>query len=202
MNSDTHDANRRAAWRWGTFVVSLLGLQVVGGIMAIMLATGDESVAIVPNYHEKAVRWDDEVALQAASRSLGWVCNVSQVDETSEVAGLRITLADREGNPIDLASGELQIYRHARAADVRRVKIPAGSLGSLELRGCFDSHGLWQVMIDVTDRAENRFAYSHELYVSPAASSPLMFDSRRSLRDRSVQNATFAEQTATLQGVE
>lgn len=168
MNSEVQNANRRAAWRWGSFVVGLLGLQVIAGIFAILLATGDESVAIVPNYHQKALQWDDEVALQTASRSLGWICDISQVDETSEVAGLRITLVDTQGKSIDVSSGELQIYRHARAADVRRVKIPPGHLGPLELSGCFDSGGLWQVMIDVTDRSENRFAYTQELLVRPA----------------------------------
>ena len=166
MKSETHDSNRRAAWRWGTLVVSLLGLQVVGGIMAIILATGDESVAVVPDYHQKALSWDDEIALQTASAALGWVCEVSQIDEASTVAGLRITLRDRDARPIELASGELQIYRHARAADVRRVKIPAGSIGILELTGCFDAYGLWQVTIDVTDRAGNRFAHARELYVT------------------------------------
>ena len=166
MNDETHDANRRAAWRWGTFVVSLLGLQVVGGMMALMLATGDESVAVVPDYHQKALHWDDEIALQTASRGLGWICAMSQIDETSTVAGLRIVLADRHAKPIELAFGELQIYRHARAANVRRVRIPAGLFELLELSGCFDAEGRWQVSIDVTDREGHRFAYSRELYVT------------------------------------
>ena len=64
MNAETQKANRRAAWRWGGFVVGLLSLQVAGGITAIVLATGDESVAVVPNYHEKSLQWDAEVAVR------------------------------------------------------------------------------------------------------------------------------------------
>lgn len=171
MNHETDDANRRAAWRWGTFVVGLLGLQVVGGMMALMLATGDESVAVVPDYHQKALHWDDEIALRTASRGLGWICVMSQIDEPSAAAGLRIVLADRHTKPIDLAFGELQIYRHSRAANVRRLRIPAGSFETLELSGCFDAEGRWQVSIDVTDREGHRFANSQELYVTAASRS-------------------------------
>ena len=169
MNGESREriqeANRRAAWRWGGLVVSLLGLQVIGGILAIMLATGDASVAVVPDYHQKALDWDNQVALRSASRALGWTCEVSQIEQSQGVAGLRIRLADRNGKPIDLSSGELQIYRHARASEVRRIKIPAGSVGLLELGQCFDATGLWQVSLDVNDRSGNRFTHSSELDV-------------------------------------
>jgi nitrogen fixation protein FixH len=168
MNPETHAANRSAAWRWGAFIVSLLGLQVIGGIMAIVLASSDESVAVVPNYHQKALKWDEEVAQRSASRALGWTVDVSQVDEAASAAGLRIALSDRRGKPIDLLSGKLEIYRNARASDVHRVEVPPGSYGLLELSGCFDVGGRWQVMLDVTDRAGNRFTCSHELYVRAA----------------------------------
>lgn len=166
MTTDIQDANRRAAWRWGSLIVGLLSLQVAGGIAAIVLASGDPSVGIVPDYHEKALHWDDEVALQTASQALGWDCEISQLDDSSSVAGLRITLTDRETKPVELASGELTIYRHVRASDVRRVKIPSGAIGMIELGGCFDADGLWQVTIDVSDRAGNRFVHSREINVT------------------------------------
>jgi hypothetical protein len=167
MNTDTREANRRAAWRWGGLIVGLLGLQVTGGISALVLATRDaSSVGIVPDYHQKALHWDEEMALQSASQALGWVCEVSQVDGASPVAGLRITITDRNTQPIELASGELMIYRHARATDVRRVRIPPGANGMIELGGCFNADGWWQVAIDVLDHTGNRFVHSRELDVT------------------------------------
>ena len=160
-----HDANRRAAIRWGAFVVGLLSLQVAGGAFAIFLATSDESVAIVPNYHQQALNWDQHVALQSASTKLGWNAAMSQFDGETGVAGLRIRLRDRDGGPVEIASGEIEIYRHARAATVRRVAIPAGAADSIDLGQCFDASGLWQVAIDVTDSDGNRFVDSQEIYV-------------------------------------
>ena len=179
MNSETHEANRRAAWRWGAFVVGMLGLQVAGGVMAIMLATGDQSVAVVPDYHQKALRWDEEVALRQASRSLGWTCEVDyRTAGGSRPATLQFALTDRGGVPVKIASGELKIYRHARAADVRVVPIPRDSIAVIELADCFDEAGLWQVSVDMQDHAGNRFVDSRELDVRLGASR--IADSSRS----------------------
>jgi nitrogen fixation protein FixH len=108
------------------------------------------------------------VAQRAASQALGWTVDVSERNQAAGRSGLRITLADRNGQPIDILSGELEFYRIARASDVRRVKVPPGSYGTLELSDCFEVRGRWQVMLDLTDRQENRFTSSHELYVRAA----------------------------------
>lgn len=165
MNQTNLEANRRAAWRWGGFVVVLLSLQVIGGILAIWLAGGDATVAVVPNYHEKALRWDEQVAVQTASDELGWKCEMHPTDTSLGRAGLYLKLADQDGLPVRVRSGQLRIYRHARASDVRRVNLPAKSFGVLQLGECFDHDGLWQVTIDVTDDGDNRFVQTLELRI-------------------------------------
>lgn len=167
--TDIQRANRRAAWRWGSLVVGLLSLQVAGGIVAIILASSDESVAVVPNYHEKALNWDAEMAAQAASAALGWRCEVSQIGGTAEPGGLRITVTDREGKPVAVRSGALRLYRHIRAADVRRLPLPAGQFALLELSDCFDAPGLWQVMLELRGDGGETFLHSQELMVQPQA---------------------------------
>lgn len=164
LDTTTQQANRRAAWRWGSFVVGLLSLQVTGGVLAIMLATGDQSVAVVPDYHEKALHWDDEVAARRASAALGWKYEADSFSG-QEASGLAIKLTDSQGQPIDSVSGELQLYHHARASQVRRVAIPPGNLGSLRLADCFAADGHWQVSIDVQDRSGNRFVDSREMEI-------------------------------------
>ena len=47
--------SRRAAWRWGTLVVTFLTLQVGIGVAAIVLSTGDRSVAIEPDYYQVCI---------------------------------------------------------------------------------------------------------------------------------------------------
>lgn len=162
---ELQQANRRAAWRWGSLIVGLLGLQVAGGVVAIILATGDESVAVVPNYHEKALNWDQEMAAQAASAALGWKCDVTTLDGQSVPSGVRITLTNRDGMPVVVESGELRIYRHVRASDVSHVPIPAGKFALLEIADCFDAAGIWQVMLDLRCEHGDRFLHSQEILV-------------------------------------
>lgn len=156
--SELHAANRRAAWKWGSLVVGLLGLQVVGGVVAIILATGDESVAIVPDYHQKALQWDQEMAVRRASEALGWNLDVQAVQADDGLpAGFVATLTDDRGQSIKVAEGNLRFYRHARAADVQQLPIPAGTFSTLRLDDCFGANGLWEVIIDITDVDGNRF---------------------------------------------
>lgn len=168
MSAQTAEANRRAAWRWGGFVVGLLGLQIAGGIFAIMLATGDKSVAVVPDYHQKALQWDRQVALQEASQRLGWTLGVEVTNSGRQHPGMSLLLVDRTGMPVVLDQGEIQIYRHVRASEVRTVALPNGTTGAIKLTDCFTSPGLWQVSVDVTDRQGNRFADSREINVELA----------------------------------
>lgn len=170
MNSQIAEANRRAAWRWGGFVVGLLSLQVAGGIFAIMLATGDESVAVVPDYHQKALQWDQEMAVQEASRQLGWTFDLQVISQDAEdrsdgSPGMSLFLTDKNDVPVTIEQGTIQIYRHVRAADVRTVALPKGTTGKVELTKCFPNPGLWQVSLDVTDNSGNRFTASRELDV-------------------------------------
>ena len=166
MDTETKNANRRAAFRWGAFVVGLLSLQVAGGVMAIVLATGDQSVAVVPDYHQKALDWDRERAVQDASRDLGWTCDLQIVPSVdSGDAGLRLSLLDREMQPVEIRQGEVQLYHHARAGQVRAVRLPAGRISRIELPDCFSADGWWQVSLDVTDDEARRFVDSREVLV-------------------------------------
>ncbi len=164
---DHQAANRSAALRWGSFVVGLLSLQVIGGIIAIMLATGDKSVAVVPDYHQKALDWDEHVAIRAASQRLGWNAEMTQAGEGTST-GLQLYLRDQTGQLVQIESGWIEIFRHARAGQVRRVPI-SDVAGAITLRDCFDAEGRWQVTLDVRDASGNRFVDSQEIYVVTAS---------------------------------
>src|SRR6056297_599142 len=107
--------NRRAAWRWGSLVVGMLTVQVVAGAFAIRLATRDPSVAVVPDYYQKALDWDDHVALRRASQKLGWDVLLQQIDLDKPYSGLQIDVVDRSGRPVPLKSGSVRLYSHVRA---------------------------------------------------------------------------------------
>lgn len=166
MNTtDASVANRRAAIRWGALVVGMLSLQVILGVVAVVLATSDQSAAVIPDYYNKALAWDEQRAQREASRSLNWQLEFVETDYGTMGSGLQINIRDADQQPIPIASGTVQLYRHARAAEVLVAPIAKAEDGIVEVAGCFPHHGLWQVEIDVHDRDGNRFVESRRMNI-------------------------------------
>ncbi len=118
-DNEQRAANRKAAWIWGSLIVGLLGSQVAVGVVSIVLATSDPSFAVVPDYHEKALKWDEAVAARQASDKLGWSCGLSlspaadQLGQRTLVASLK----DRNGAPLDNLDATVRVFHHARASE-------------------------------------------------------------------------------------
>ncbi|MEM9826428.1 MAG: FixH family protein [Planctomycetota bacterium] len=162
------------AVRWSALVVFLLGGQIAMGVTAIVLSKSDPSVAVVPDYYQRAVKWDESKAAFAASKKLGWDVRVeSTLDETR---GLRVTMKDAEGQAIHVAQATFNLYPHARASQPRQWELHAAPEtpsalalqpqdGTLELPGCFTQSGYWQVEFEVLDDQGRRFVYADEMVV-------------------------------------
>lgn len=164
-NEQIARTNRWAAWRWGSLVVGMLGLQVVLGVVAITLATNDDSVAVVPDYYEKALRWDDEVARRSASDALAYQASVRITDDGMPVSGIRLELRDAQDQPVEIRAGVLRTYRHLRAADVRSINVPASADGVVRCDGCFNHPGLWELDFELTDASGNQFLLTRTIDV-------------------------------------
>jgi len=159
-------SQRNAAWRWGALIVGMLGLQVGLGVVAIVLATSDKSVAVVPDYYEKAMKWDEEVAARDASDSLGWTATVEYFSPDPPAAGLAIRLTDAEDHPVPIQSGRVRFYHHARAAEVFYHEVGVTRDGRVRCPDCFPNEGLWQVELDLVDGAGQRFVDSRTIEVA------------------------------------
>ncbi len=63
-------AERLACFQWTSFILLLLGGSVGMWIYAAVLAVSDPSMAVVPDYHEKALQWDKHLEVQRASQAV------------------------------------------------------------------------------------------------------------------------------------
>ena len=83
--AEAQRVERKARRVWVSIVVGLLGLQVVAGITTVVLATGDPTVAIIPNYHDSAVNWDTTRRARQLTDRLGLQVKpeVSAADEAT-----------------------------------------------------------------------------------------------------------------------
>ncbi len=143
-------AERKAKWTWGAFIIFMLGLQVAGGVTAIVLASGDPSVAIVPNYHKAALNWDMTHRQRQMIESLGWKVDVAinaQPIATDEKGGLGLeaNVVDPLGNPVEGLRILAKVYHHARGTEVDTLSMSELNPGVYSANTAFIRGGTYQV---------------------------------------------------------
>ncbi len=158
-HSNAAPASSRSAWLWSGFVTAFLILQLVIGGAAFYLATGDPSVAVLPDYHTRALHWDDEVQRRRQSDALGWQFSVDW--SRSPVAS--VTCVDPHGQPIDGGQGTVRYYHHARAGDVRDQPLAAGEAGQYQAELNLDRPGLWTVQWQLQRSDQEIFLLEQEI---------------------------------------
>ena len=97
---------------WPAFVVALFAGAVLANMVLVFRATGDPSHAVLPDYYQRALRWDEKLAQDRKSAALGWQLRIEAARP------LRVTLADRLGRPIDRATLRVSLFHKARSARV------------------------------------------------------------------------------------
>jgi nitrogen fixation protein FixH len=148
----------KAAWIWGSVVVAFLVLQLVIGGAAFRLAGGDPSVAVMPDYHQRALNWDDELARRSRSDSLRWRATVHYgrpVDGASRQVTIRV--ADADGLAITGGGAELLFFHHTRAADVMTMPLAERDPGEYVATLPIVKPGLWDLEFTLARGEDERF---------------------------------------------
>jgi nitrogen fixation protein FixH len=151
MNPDEFkQLERRARRFWVSLIVGFLGLQVVIGIVSVVLAFNDPTVAVIPHYHQSALDWDVTRRARQLTDQLGWQIDYNVIP--SEHAGQRtllVTILDRDGKPISGLSVNAKLYRHARGSNVDQFKLKAIADGNYQADTKLTDKGLWQIELGI-----------------------------------------------------
>jgi len=149
-------AERRAKRFWVSLVVMLLGIQLVIGGVAFHLATGDRTVAVVPNYHQAALHWDETKSARTAAQRNGWILELT-VSDVADGRGMRaVELQVHHSEP--LACDELRvsaiIYHHALALEVQSIDFRSVGNGRYLAMSPMGRAGLWQINLSIEGAEE------------------------------------------------
>ncbi|QQE10059.1 FixH family protein [Planctomycetota bacterium] len=138
--SDLQKKESRAKWLWAGIIVALLGGHMTIMIFAAYLALSDRSHAVMPNYYEKAVKWDQTKAERKASKELGWkvTYNFTDPDITGQ-RNMTVSVIDKDSNPIDNIIGDVQFFSHKQAGRQFAAAFQSNQPVSVQLR----ESGLW-----------------------------------------------------------
>jgi hypothetical protein len=155
-NSPEHIAAERKARRfWVSLIVTFLGLQVVIGFASLRLATGDSSVAIVPDYHTTALNWDAERRKNTAAKRLGLDIAIKPSNVADERGNRAVEVqisGDRDQAVSDLVLSA-KVYHHTNANVVQKISFQNRGGGLYLALVPMAQPGIWQFDLKV-DGAE------------------------------------------------
>ncbi len=125
ITSSLQQKEKTAQFLWTGFILLFFVIQAILWIVAITLTSADKSHAILPDYDQRALQWDEQRAQQAASRQLGWT-NELKVDPTGDLRGFRaisLKLTDREQQPVGAATIQLRAFHRGRAGEPQDIRL-------------------------------------------------------------------------------
>ena len=110
--------------RWIAGIVTTLTGGVLAALVLIVFAEQATAGRVVPDYYQRAARFDDDIAAVQASKALGWAATVAASRDAIEVC-----LRDRAGRP-------LAAHVDVTAAHRAHPAVPAVAGGATGADGC------------------------------------------------------------------
>ena len=157
------EQERRARRRWLGFIGAFFVMQGVLWASVLTLVHDDPSHAVVPDYHERAIHWDEERARRAQARALGWTLQAAP----APTGGLDVTLADPEHAPVTGARVHGVLFHAARAGRPQELDLTEVAPGRYHMAARFDRAGQWRLRVEAT-RGEGQ-AFEAEVMLQLAA---------------------------------
>ena len=141
-------------WPWALGLV--LGLTVAGNFWVMKLAGSEPSMAVEPDYYQKALAWDSTVNQQRINAALGWLLESKLTEGSGDGARptVEVVLKNAAGEPIDSAVISVEATHNARAGEIYKVRLAAQGMGSYRATLESARRGIWQLRFEVTAGGE------------------------------------------------
>lgn len=141
-------ASGRRTRFWPLLVIGLLSGQLLVCSAIIYFANADPSMAVEPQYYEKALAWNHEAAQRERNRRLGW--RVKALLESSASAGafdICLTLHDPRDQPIRGATVGVTAFPHLRSRERRSIALQEQADGTYIATLPAARPGLWELRV-------------------------------------------------------
>ena len=133
---------------WPLFIVGFLALGITWSISVVVASQSDGGAAVIDNYYEKAVAWDNEASLRAYSNQQGWRLAIDRIDANPPRLVILITSTD--GTPATGLAGTLKALRPQKSSPVlqRALTESIDTPGQYSVPFSEFTPGLWDFAID------------------------------------------------------
>jgi nitrogen fixation protein FixH len=137
-------------WHWPVIVVALLMVGVGANVGLMLVAAGDASFAVEPDYYQKALRWDETMAQETRNAALGWSV-VAAFEPAARPGEVKLTarVNDRMGRAIEGARVLVETFHSARASHVLAAALVPEAAGRYAATLPLGRPGIWEVRLRV-----------------------------------------------------
>lgn len=146
-----------ARFIWTAAIVGFFVLQAILWTVAITLTHRDSSHAIVEDYDDRALHWDEYQLLRQASAELGWTSaiDVSPDGDLHSRHRLSLSLSEREFSPVSNATVQVRMFHLARAGEPELIELKESEPGLYFGVATIRSGGNWQFEIAASRGADS-----------------------------------------------
>ena len=133
-------------------IFGILGMSVIANIILVRSAAADPNYINEPDYYREAVAWDEHMAQQRASASLGWHVSASLAVSRDQRAQLTLHLVDRDGKP--LSDARVHATTSPNLCALQRTNVDARSDVAVDVGPACP--GLWRIDVEA-ERGDAHF---------------------------------------------
>ncbi len=128
-------------------IVAVIGVNLTFIGVTLFFALSDPSVAVEPDYYEKALAWDDISAQQRASDALHWTATVATRTSDSGDATIEVVLFDRNANEISGAAVSIEAFPAVRSRQRVQESLQPQGMGRYTFAFKPSHHGMWEIRL-------------------------------------------------------
>lgn len=157
---------KKAQYLWTGFILAFFMIQAILWSVAITLTANDTSHAVVDDYEQKAVRWDQSQAAMRASEALGWRAKLEALPDPDlpNVRTIELTLTESDRGPVEIQAVSLNAFHTGHAAEVQTLILesigPGIYAGNLRVR----EFGQWKFSGHI-DVGQDHFLLDQRIWI-------------------------------------
>ncbi|MFI5312175.1 MAG: FixH family protein [Gemmatimonadales bacterium] len=145
----------KKGWYWPWLIVALLVATAAGQGVMLYASTHDPSMVIEPDYYQKAVAWDSQMAQDSVNRALGWRAGVAVGAIDSDGAEVSVALTDSSGTAVDGARVNVTAVHNLDGARHVVGVLTERADQSYAARLPLDRAGQWEFRLDAVRDGEH-----------------------------------------------
>lgn len=143
-----HARPSRVGRFWPVAIFALLGMNAAIVAVTIVFASSDPSVAVEPDYYNKALNFEQTIQQRDTNARLGWNASAQLLAPTADATPrLCVRLTDRAGAPIDGADVDAVAFAVLRSGQRQTLTLGRTEPGVYTAPIALATSGKWTVRV-------------------------------------------------------